>query len=87
MVVSQGGFGATTSAVGVRDIYSALFGVVGGSVNPEKSVFPNGVPTKLPVINSKLDSLEKIIKPKATPTPSPTTAATNSPTNKKVVKQ
>lgn len=85
MVVSQGGFGATTSAVGVRDIYSALYGVVGGSVNPEKSVFPNGVPTKLPVINSKLDSLEKIIKPKVRPTPSP--AATNTPMKKKAVKQ
>ncbi|CAB4535172.1 unannotated protein [freshwater metagenome] len=69
MVVSQGGFGATTSAVGVRDIYSALFGVSGNTVDPAKSVFPNGVPKKLPVINTKLDKLEKIIKPKATPTP------------------
>jgi len=87
MVVSQGGFGATTSAVGVRDIYSALFGVTGGSVNPEKSVFPNGVPTKLPKINTKLDTLDKIIKPKPTPSPSasatPTTPAVPSKKAKK----
>jgi len=76
MVVSQGGFGATTSAVGVRDIYSTLFGVSGNNVDPAKSAFPNGVPTKLPVINTKLDKLEKIIKPKASPTPTASPAAT-----------
>jgi penicillin-binding protein 2 len=81
MVVSQGGFGAATSAVGVRDIYSALFGVSGNSVDPAKSVFPNGVPKKLPTINTKLDKLEKIIKPKPTPT-----AVATAPDQKKAVK-
>jgi penicillin-binding protein 2 len=81
MVVSQGGFGATTSAVGVRDIYSALFGVSGSTVDPAKSVFPNGLPKKLPVINTKLDKLELIIKPKASPTP-----AASSLSTKKAVK-
>jgi penicillin-binding protein 2 len=44
MVVSQGGFGASISAVGVRDIYAALFGVTGGKADPAKEIFPNGVP-------------------------------------------
>ena len=53
MVVSQGGFGASVSAVGVKDIYAALFGVVGGKVDPAKGIFPNGVPTKLPKVDPK----------------------------------
>ena len=32
MMVSQGGFGASTSGVGVREIYEALFGVVGNKL-------------------------------------------------------
>ncbi len=59
MVVSQGGFGATSSAVGVKDIYSALFGVSGGAADPKRSVFPNGIPTALPKINTKMDTLSK----------------------------
>jgi penicillin-binding protein 2 len=59
MVVSQGGFGATSSAVGVKDIYSALFGVSGGAVDPKLSVYPNGIPTTLPKINTKIDTLSK----------------------------
>ena len=59
MVVSQGGFGATSSAVGVKDIYSAIFGVSGGSADPKNSVYPKGIPTGLPKINTKLDTLGK----------------------------
>ena len=58
MVVSQGGFGASVSAVGVKDIYSALFGVVGGKVDPTKSAFPNGIPTDLPKLDVKNAKLE-----------------------------
>ena len=53
MVVSQGGFGASVSAVGVRDIYAALYGVAGGKINPAKQIFPNGVPSKLPKVDPK----------------------------------
>ena len=53
MVVSQGGFGSSVSAVGVKDIYAALFGVVGGKVDPTKVIFPRGVPTKLPKVDPK----------------------------------
>ena len=35
MMVSQGGFGASTSGLGVRDIYSTLFGVTGNKVDPK----------------------------------------------------
>jgi len=60
MVVSQGGFGASISAVGVRDIYAALFGVSGGKVDPARGIFPNGVPTKLPIVDPKN---AKLVKP------------------------
>ena len=60
MVVSQGGFGASISAVGVKDIYAALFGVVGGKVDPTKEIFPNGVPSKLPKVDPKN---AKLVKP------------------------
>ena len=53
MVVSQGGFGASISAVGVRDIYAALYGVVSGKIDPTKEIFPNGVPSKLPKVDPK----------------------------------
>ncbi len=53
MVVSQGGFGASTSAVGVKEIYSTLFGVVGGKIDPEKSAFPKGIPAAIPNIDVK----------------------------------
>ena len=45
MVVSQGGFGSSISAVGAKDIWTALFGVVGGKVDPTQEIFPNGVPS------------------------------------------
>ena len=47
MMVSQGGFGASTSGLGVRNIFETLFGVTGGRVDPEKAIFPNGVPTTI----------------------------------------
>jgi penicillin-binding protein 2 len=53
MVVSQGGFGSSISAVGVRDIYAALYGVVDGAIDPTKKIFPNGIPTKLPKVDPK----------------------------------
>ena len=59
MVVSQGGFGSSISAVGARDIYAALYGVSGGKVDPAKEIFPNGVPTKLPKVDPKNDKLVK----------------------------
>ena len=52
MMVSQGGYGASTSAVGVKEIYNALFGVTGGTVDPKKAVFPTGAPPAgLPAID------------------------------------
>ena len=52
-MVSQGGFGAAVSAVGVRDIYSAIYGVVGNTINPAKAIFPNGLPSRLPTLDVK----------------------------------
>ena len=54
MMVSQGGFGASTSGVGVRDIYSTLFGVSGNRVDSDKAIFPNGVPTNIAKVDLKL---------------------------------
>jgi penicillin-binding protein 2 len=59
MVVSQGGFGAAVSAVGVKDIYTALYGVSGSTVDPKKSIFPDGIPTKLPTIDLRTVTLTK----------------------------
>ena len=53
MMVSQGGFGASTSGLGVRDIYSTLFGVTGNKVDPSKAIFPNGVPTNIAKVDLK----------------------------------
>ena len=53
MMVGQGGFGASTSGVGVRHIYETLFGVKGNKVIPGAAIFPNGVPpTALPKISA-----------------------------------
>jgi penicillin-binding protein 2 len=60
MVVSQGGFGGSISAVGVKDIYTSLFGVSGGKVDPKKEIFPNGVPSQLPKVDPKN---AKLVKP------------------------
>ena len=44
MMVSQGGFGASTSGIGVRKIYETLLGVQGNKVLSAKIIFPSGVP-------------------------------------------
>ena len=60
MMVSQGGYGASTSAVGVREIYNALFGVTGNTADPKKAIFPNGAPpTVIPIINLKNEMKKK----------------------------
>ena len=52
MMVGQGGFGASTSGVGVRQMYSTLFGVTGNKVVPGAALFPEGKPpTQLPKIS------------------------------------
>ena len=52
MMVSQGGFGASVSGVGVRKIYETLFGVTGSKVDPTKAIFPDGKPPlKIPKIS------------------------------------
>ena len=51
MMVTQGGTGSKTSGPGVRNIYEALFGVKGGTVDPNRSVLVDGAPSKrLPTI-------------------------------------
>jgi penicillin-binding protein 2 len=44
MMVSQGGFGASTSGIGVRKIYETLMGVQGSKVVSAKIIFPSGIP-------------------------------------------
>ena len=52
MMVGQGGFGASTSGVGVRQIYEALYGVSGNKIIPGAALFPDGKPpTDLPKIS------------------------------------
>ena len=52
MMVSQGGFGASSSGVGVRQIYETLFGVKGSTVIPGAAIYPEGKPpVKLPKIS------------------------------------
>ena len=51
VMVSQGGFGASTSAVGVRKIYDSLFGIVGSKVVPGTELFPQGPPQGVPLIS------------------------------------
>ena len=52
MMVGQGGFGASTSGIGVRQIYSTLFGVTGNKIVPGAALFPAGKPpTQLPKIS------------------------------------
>ena len=59
MMVSQGGFGASVSAVGVHDIYAALYGVSGSTIDPKKAIFPDGIPSQLPKIDVKNAKLAK----------------------------
>ena len=52
MMVGQGGFGASTSGVGVRHIYEAIYGVSGNKIIPGAALFPEGKPpTQLPKIS------------------------------------
>jgi len=52
MMVSQAGFGASVSGVGVRKIYETLFGVTGSKIDPAKAIFPDGrPPVKIPKIS------------------------------------
>ena len=65
MMVSQGGFGASTSGAGVKKIYQALFGVQGNTVNPELALFPKGKPpVKLPKISPATKPAASILNPK-----------------------
>ena len=52
MMVSQGGFGASSSGVGVRQIYETLFGVKGSKVVPGAAIYSDGKPpVKIPKIS------------------------------------
>ncbi len=52
MMVSQGGYGASSSGVGVRKIYETLFGVKGSAIVPGAAIYPEGKPPiKLPKIS------------------------------------
>jgi penicillin-binding protein 2 len=79
MMVSQGGFGAGTSGVGVRQIYEAIFGAKGSTVNPDLALFPNGKPpTKLPRISPATKPKPSILnpgKPKVVVSATPTAKA------------
>ena len=83
MMVSQGGFGASTSAVGVRRIYETLFGVKGNTVIPGLALFPDGnPPSKLPRISPATKPKPSILNPgeavlSATPSPSVKAKAKN----------
>ena len=57
MMVSQGGFGSSTSGVGVRKIYETLFGVKGSKVDSAEIIFPSGVP---PVTLPKISPATKV---------------------------
>ena len=61
MMVSQGGFGASSSGVGVRRIYETLFGVKGSTVVPDAQIYPAGKP---PLTLPKISPATKV---KATP--------------------
>ncbi len=61
MMVSQGGFGASTSGVGVRKIYEAIFGIQANKVVPGAALFADGKP---PV---KLPKISPATKPKVAP--------------------
>jgi penicillin-binding protein 2 len=52
MMVSQGGFGASSSGIGVRQIFESLFGVKGSTIVPGAAIYPEGKPpTVLPKIS------------------------------------
>jgi len=70
VMVSQGGTGAAAAGIGARQVYNTIFGVVGSKQVPEKIVYPQGPPTKLP----KISATKKVVKA----TPSPSASATTS---------
>jgi penicillin-binding protein 2 len=52
MMVPEGGTGSGTSAPSVNEIYKALFGIEGMSVDPSRAIIPHGRPIEsLPTIN------------------------------------
>ena len=57
MMVSQGGYGASSSGVGVRQIYETLFGVKGSTVVPGAAIYPEGKP---PVTLPKISPATKV---------------------------
>jgi penicillin-binding protein 2 len=57
MMVSQGGFGASTSGVGVKKIYETIFGVRGSKIESAEIIFPTGVP---PVTLPKISPATKV---------------------------
>ncbi len=80
MMVSQGGYGASTSGIGVKNIFEAIYGVQGRIANPELALFPQGKPpTKLPRISPATKAKPSILNPGK--------AVSASPTPKAVVKR
>lgn len=74
MMVSQGGFGASTSGIGVKNIFEAIYGVQGRIAKPELALFPQGKPPiKLPRISPATKAKPSILNPgkavSASPTP------------------
>jgi penicillin-binding protein 2 len=64
VMVSQGGFGASTSGLAARQIYETIFGVQGNVVKPELAVFPKGKPPiKLPRISPAIKPAPSILNP------------------------
>ena len=88
MMVSQGGFGAGTSGLGVRKIFETIFGVQGGKVNPELQVFPEGMPpTKLPRISPATKPKPSILAPGTTGQQAPATPSPQAKVKSKVKAQ
>ena len=88
MMVSQGGFGAGTSGLGVRKIFETIFGVQGGKVNPELQVFPEGMPpTKLPRISPATKPKPSILAPGKTGQQAPATPSPQAKVKSKVKAQ
>ena len=88
MMVSQGGFGAGTSGLGVRKIFETIFGVQGGKINPELQVFPEGMPpTKLPRISPATKPKPSILAPGKTGQQAPATPSPQAKVKSKVKAQ
>lgn len=83
MMVSQGGYGSTTSGPSVAKIYDAIFGVQGQTVDPARSVLAGGAPQiALPKIGPdgipiypELASPKASAAPGSSASPSPSTSA------------